>query len=228
MAIPTKDSTLVAWGSNFGARVTAAPGDFSLSPAQALAFTTAYDLFVVAFDDLHEAREAGIRSAPLRVAKDTAKAALLSVGRELYGLVQDSLAVSDVKKVEAGVLVPDRDPTRRPIPDQAPGTDITWVNGRTVRVKLHDSVVTSRRGRPPGVEGAYVVSYVGDDVPTTASTWRFEGGTGRLIADIVFPASVPAGAKVWIAAAWFNERKQSGPYSDPISTYLQGGAQAAA
>lgn len=53
--------------------------------------------------------------------------------------------------------------------------------------------------------------------------WTLQGLCGKPIAEIVFPTSVAPGAQVWFSAYYFNHRKQSGPASDPITTYLQGG-----
>jgi hypothetical protein len=40
---------------------------------------------------------------------------------------------------------------------------------------------------------------------------------------VVFPADAAPGARVWIAANWFNYAKQTGATCFPISTTLQGG-----
>ena len=45
----------------------------------------------------------------------------------------------------------------------------------------------------------------------------------RTVFDVEFPATVAAGAQVWLCAFWFNPRSQSGPACQPISAYLAGG-----
>ena len=106
--------------------------------------------------------------------------------------------------------------------------DIVSVSGRTVRVRLHDPENLTRRALPDGVDGIVVVSCVSEDAPTAASPWKWEGNLSRNLADIAFPDSVAAGKTVWVAAAYFNERKQAGQFCTPVSTNVQGGASAAA
>src|SRR5687768_11246412 len=62
MAVPTKDSELVAYGDNFDTRATATPTAFGLTAPQAAAFNAKYTPFVAAYEALVAARAAGIRS----------------------------------------------------------------------------------------------------------------------------------------------------------------------
>jgi hypothetical protein len=146
----------------------------------------------------------------------------------LYGFVQDSLTVADADKVLAGVVVRKTTMTPVPPPAFAPALDILSVIGRTVKIRLHDSTDASRRGKPAGVIGANVFSFVGAAPPDDVANWKFEGGTGLTTIDVVFPNSAAPGAVVWLTAFWFNARKQSGPACAPLSTNLQGGNAMAA
>lgn len=116
MSIPLKDSLLVPYGANFDAKVTASPQTYSLTAPQALAFHNAYATFLAEYNAVAEAREAGTRSKMLTAAKTTAKKNLLRIGRELYGLVQNSLVVSNADKIDIGVHVRDSQPSPRPVP----------------------------------------------------------------------------------------------------------------
>jgi hypothetical protein len=78
MAIPTKDTLLVAWGSNFDTKATLSPVTYGITAAQALAFHTVYQAFVTAFNAVAAAREAGSRSKLLTSTKNTAKNSLLT------------------------------------------------------------------------------------------------------------------------------------------------------
>lgn len=228
MAIPTKDSLLVAWGSNFGTKVTASPLTYNLTAAQATAFNGAYTPFVTAYDELAAAREAGTRSMVLTATKDAAKTELLRIGRELYALVQDSLSVSAADKQDVGVVVRDLNPTPTPPPAQAPGIEIRATVGNTVKIRLFDVADSARRGKPLGVIGASVFSFVGASAPTEESAWTFEGNTGLTRLDITFPPETAPGARVWFTAYWFNQRKQRGPAANPAGTNIPGGAAMAA
>jgi hypothetical protein len=96
-----------------------------------------------------------------------------------------------------------------------------------VRLKLRDITVV-RRGRPPGVAGAVVFSFVGATPPTSLADWRFEQNTSKTSLEINFPATVPPGARVWFTAFWFNPRAQNGPASAPTGINIPGGMAMAA
>jgi len=228
MAIPTKDSDLVAWTTNFNQKITAVPADFGLTAADATAYDALSDAFIAAYNTLVASRESGVFSKALTTQKEQTKESLLQTAREFYAFIQDSRTVTNANKELAGVKVKDTEPSQNSAPAFAPGMDIVSVTGRTVRIQLHDTEILSRRALPEGVIGAAIVSYVGNDTPTEASTWKYEGLTGKLTVDVSFPPTVADGAKVWIAASWFNYRKENGPACTPVATHLQGGAQAAA
>ncbi len=50
MAVPTKDSLLLNWATNFNTRGTASPVTFGLVAAQMTAFTAVYTPFVTAYN----------------------------------------------------------------------------------------------------------------------------------------------------------------------------------
>jgi len=224
MAIPTKDSLLLNWTTNFNTRGTASPVTFGLVIGQMTAFTALFNSFVSAYN---ASNVPGARSKSLVTAKNDAKFALLANARELYGLIQANTTVSDANKDLIGVAVRAQ-PSPQPAPIDPPALDIVSVVGRTVTIRLHNSVTTGRRGKPAGVKGASVFSFVGAEAPTDPALFKFEGNTTRTEVDVTFPLSVAAGAQVWLTAFWFNERAQSGPACTAISTNVQFGSAMAA
>jgi hypothetical protein len=228
MAMPTKDTSLMAWGSNFDTKATASPVTFNLTAGQASSFHTAYAAFAVAYNAVADAREGGTRSKTLTTTKNTAKKNLLAIGRELYGIVQDSSSVSAADKESIGVLVKDKNPSPVPVPANAPGISTLATIGNTVKLRLFDLTDSARRGRPAGTLGAQVFSFVGPTPPNVESDWTFEGVTGKTRVDITFPATVPAGSRVWFTASWFNSRKANGPAATPVGINLPGGSAMAA
>jgi hypothetical protein len=53
--------------------------------------------------------------------------------------------------------------------------------------------------------------------------WTFEGNMTRPVFAIDLDSAVPAGARVWIAAMWYNTRGQCGPVSAAKSVRVQDG-----
>jgi hypothetical protein len=220
MSVPTKDSALLNWSTNFNTRATASPTTFGLTAAQMTAYTPLHTAFVTAYN---AANIPGSRSKSLVAAKNDAKAALLVAARALYALVAANTTVSAANKDLIDVVVR-RKPTPVPVPSAAPALDVVSVVGKTVKIRLHNAAIPSHRGKPAGVKGAAVFSFVGAEPPTDPSAWKFEGNTTVTTVDIAFPSSTAAGAQVWLTAMWFNERAQSGPGCTPVGANLQFGS----
>ena len=219
MAFPKKDSVLVAYSTNFNDRIVASPATFSLSAPQAAAYTPLHAAFVSAYEAVVEAREAGTRSRSLVQTKDQAKRDLLTYGRELYKLVQASLTVTDANKTLLGVKVIDNQPTPIPAPNAAPEIRVLSVYGRDVRLGIRDAS-GARKGRPVGVAGCSLYSFVGPSAPTTNDGWKSEGNITRNDIIVQFPETVTPGTKVWFTGFWYSLRGLSGPAATPISTHI--------
>jgi hypothetical protein len=218
MAVPTKDSALAAWSTNANTRIVASPSTFSLSAADATAFTAVFTPFIAAYE---AAAAVGARSRSLVAAKDTAKGNLLRVARDVYGTVQASTAVSDANKELLGVVVR-RTPAPIPAPSVAPDLDVVSILANVMKKRIHDASTTLRR-KPAGVAGANVFSFVGPAAPAEASEWKFEGGTTKAVIDIVFDAELAPGTQVWLTACWFNRKAMTGPACTPIGALIQFG-----
>lgn len=223
MAIPTRDSLLVPYSTNFNNRLVASGVSlYKLTALQVAAYTALHTPYIAAHDAVVLDREAGNRSRSLTNALALARSNLLTEGRQLYAAVQVNPLVSDADKILLGVRVRGaRSPI--PAPGVRPGLDLTGVVGRTVSLRVHDSASSTRRGKPAGATAAYVYSFVGAEYPADPADWKFEGAATKSKFDVLFPADVAGGTQVWVAAAWVNAKQQSGPLCTPVSTNLQGG-----
>jgi hypothetical protein len=210
---------LLSWSLNLSTKITATPTAFGLTAAQATAYAAVHATYATAL----AACDPTLRNKSLTAAKNAARTALKTAASQTVNLVNGTPTVTDSQKISLGIT-PRAKPTPIPQPSVAPGLDIGSVSGWTVRVKLHDKALGSKRGKPAGVSGASVFSFVGATPPNDMASWKFEGNTGRTVVDIVFDTSNVPGAKVWLTAFWFNGRKQSGPPCSPVSTNLQGGS----
>jgi hypothetical protein len=223
--LPDRESDLLTWSVNFDTKITASPTDYGLTADQATAYGTLHSAFADAYQT---ANNPDTRSPSNIVAKDVAKDALINNARMLARIVQATPAVTPEQKSELGLTVRDVEPTPIPPPASWPKLEIVAVNGRTVQIRLSDLENPTRRGKPEGVSGATVLSFVGEEAPSDPGLYKFEGNTSRTTASVEFPITVAEGAKVWLTAFWFNNRKQSGPACEPVGTNLQiGGAMAA-
>ncbi len=223
--LPAREADLVTWSTNFDAKLRVSAVAFGLTAAQATAYTGLHDAFVDAYQT---ANNPDTRSPSNIVAKNTAKDALISYARELARIVQATPTVTDEQKAELGLTVRDSEPSPIPVPEFAPGIDVVSATGRTTKLRLHDAASPTRRGKPAGVAGASVYSFVGETAPADLEEWNFEANFTKTIIDIDFPAEVPNGSTVWFTAVWFNPRMETGPAATPVSTNLPGGLTMAA
>ncbi|MGN6625775.1 MAG: hypothetical protein ACTHLN_04075 [Tepidisphaeraceae bacterium] len=216
--LPARESELVTWTENFDLKINATPTTYGLTAAQAAAYTPASTAFVEAYKACNTD---STNSRTAIITKNDAKKVLIASARQLSRIVQSFPGTTNTMRAELGLTVP-ATPTPTPWPDVAPVSEILTVDGRRVQTATH-AAGSTRRSRAPGMTGALVYSYVGDTYPSDPALWQFEGIATRSKFEVIFPDSVPAGATVWICAAWVNRRGEAGPVSKPVSVNLQGG-----
>ena len=222
--LPLKDQDLRAFCEAFLATITPAPTTYGLAASD----VTLLDGQVTDYSDkLAAAVEPSTRTRVSVAAKQMSRRTLMATMRNLYKKVIAANLTDD--KLEAlGLPLRDVQPTPIPAPAMKPTINIVSRDENTVKIKLTDPTDPNRRGRPPGVDGVAIFSFIGDEAPTTEAGWKFEGNTTRMSIDVVFPATVEPGSKVWLTAFYFNPRAMSGPAATPVSTFLPGGAAMAA
>ena len=91
MAVPTLDAPLTEYSTNFQARGSAAPGDFSLSVGQMAQYTVLHDNWMAAYN---AAKPEGAKSRALVRAKNDMKAILLPFGDQAGSKSYQALFVS--------------------------------------------------------------------------------------------------------------------------------------
>lgn len=226
--LPSREADLLQWSVNFNARINASPMNYGLSVAQAAAYTTLHDAFAAAYT---AANEPITRTAATIATKNSAKEALIRGAggiRELAGIVQAFPGTTDTERIELGLTVRDTEPTPVPPPATAPTLSVISTLARVVKVRLRDAENPDRRGKPTGVSGAALFTFVGETPPSDPLQWSFLFNTSRTVFDVQFPSTVAGGSKVWLTAFWFNPRKESGPASAAVSTRIDDGMSAAA
>ncbi|HEV7302173.1 MAG TPA: hypothetical protein VGN72_22740 [Tepidisphaeraceae bacterium] len=181
MGIPRSDVLLAPYVTNWHARIATGFATYGLRSEQAAAFAAVYAPWDAAWTAMVASRSAGIRSESETSNKDSAKAQMLPVLRELYAIVQASRTVSDGDKHLLGVTV--RSSGRAPLAAPGPLSNFTAeING--------DGSLTIRwaASNPAGAHG------------TMYQVWRRVGAVGPLVycgatgSKSYTDAAVPAGA----------------------------------
>jgi len=214
--IPDGDKALLNFVRNMSQKITAAPSDYGLLPADASAL--ADDL--AAYSTALAVCEPSVRSMPAVSRKNDLRTALKNKVRRLAKKVDADENVTDAQRMELGLNVRRQaQPISRPA--VAPGTEVIDVNGPVVSVSIHDSASSTKRGKPAGTIGARLYSFVGRAYPADPAQWKFEGETTKGKFDVTFDNTLPAGTQVWICTAWLNPKLEAGPLSVPVTTNLQ-------
>ena len=208
---PRTEGDLRAWSANFLQKVSGTPLAFGLSVPQIAHYQTLHDEFAARFA---AASNPTTNSKATVAAKNLAKQRLLDSDGgawDLVNIVQAFPGTTDAMRGTLGLRLLDVSPVRTARPDRAPQLAIMFTSGRVLKLRLRDQEHSTRRGKPDGVIGATVLYCVGDHTPEEFSQWMFAMNTSKALFDLVLPASVPAGSKVWLTAFWFNARMQTSP-----------------
>lgn len=227
--LPSREADLVTWSNNFNTLINVDPVAYGLDIGQAAAYTALHDAFVSAFQT---ANDNSTRTPSAVVTKNDAKEALIEGPggiRELVTIIQGNPTTTDTQRSDLEITIRDTEPTPVPVPGNPPEIDVIEVYGRKVTLRLRDVKNPTKRGKPDGVIGATILSFIGETPPTSAGAWQLEGSTGRTTYTVEFPETVAPGTKVWLTAFWYNPRSQSGPAATPIHSHIgyEGLAQAA-
>jgi len=81
-------------------------------------------------------------------------------------------------------------------PDHAPILHVAYPRGNRLPIQLRDRSSPTNRGKPRGVSGAVVLTFVGDNPPGPGEHWRFRN-VSRTTLQMEFPSSLLPGTKVW-------------------------------
>lgn len=219
--LPTTDRGLLAWSANAAVRVAAEPGLYNVTPEWAAAYVATQAAYAAA---LKRATEPGTRGPVSVQKKNVAKKALDRASRELARWVRAQPGLTEAQRVDLGLLVP-RKGSRAVVPRTRPRVFAQAAAGGRLEVKLSDSVLPARRGRPRGVRGAQVYVHVGAAAPEKLDDWSQVVMTQerRRLIDVRWPAADRGslGVWVWVTARWRNGRGEAGPLANPVRVVMQ-------
>ncbi len=222
--LPTRDSLLVTYLQNLSAGITAGAAGLGILPAQATTFAGLVSDLVDAYA---VCMEPTTRTKGTIGAKNVARKEAKAYARQLVRIIQANPAVTVQQKLDLNLPVHDDSPSPINPPTEYPDVKVPTAIGRILKAKL-SAQDSERRGKPDGVAGAAVWTFVGAEAPADIADWTYFGSSTRTDFDIEFPPSVAAGSQVFICAAWFSPRNQLGPISPAISAYIAGGVSASA
>lgn len=226
--LPTRDDALLAFANNMNAKLAVDPTLWGLTIVQLDAFNTFVTTFAAAMATLQDPLT---QSTPYVTAKNDARELLINDTngiRKLVDIIQAYPGTTNQMRSEINITIRDTVPTPVPPPTSKPVVTLKGVDDNTVYFYMRDSLDKDRRGRPAGVAGANIMTYVGDEPPNDFSEWTFQKLVTHTTESVTFPVTVGPLSKVWVAATWINSKGQTGPFSTAVWTNLGGGVSAQA
>lgn len=213
--MPSNDSDLLTFANNMVNYVSPDPEGYNLTAAESAELVTATSDFGSALLTLQDPLT---RSPVNYERKRQAKAVLVAAIRSAVDVMQAWPQMTDVKRTELQITIPDRQPTPIGPPTAMPKVEVKSVIGRLINLVLKDAA-TGRRRKPAGVKSAWLFTYVGEEAPTDFGAYTFQGGTTKSSPHVVCPETVPAGSKVWVTAMWVNPTDVPGPACQPVAAW---------
>ena len=224
---PRRESELVPYSANFRTKITTLTTAVGLTAAQATSYGTKHDDFVTKWN---VCQNPATKTRMAVATKNASKSLLVAEFRVLARVAQNFPGTTDALRIDLGLPVRDVVPSPINPPTEPPVMEVVRVDGRRVTIRLR-AVGSESRGKPDGVWGASVLSYIGvggATPPADLAAWKTEGESTRTDFDVEFATTVPAGSQVWLTAFWKNPRLIAGPACDPVNVYLGGGVALAA
>lgn len=217
--LPTADGALLQFAQNFSNLLTANFAAYGLTTSVASTYSSKFNTYKTA---LGLASADATRGKSTVYAKNVAKQDLIGYTRLVAGQIGRTMTVTNQQREDLGLIVRKK-PTPVPAPTTRPSVELISAIMRMVDIRVFDISTQFKRSKAPNTIGAKVYTFVGEEYPSDPTFWDYQGDATRGKFSMTFPDTVPNGAQVWICAAWFNRKGETGPISVPISTNVQGG-----
>lgn len=216
--LPHGNQPLASWTRNMANTVSASPGAFGLSAAQAAEYVAVQQAYAEA---LRVTTDPETRTRPTIAAKDDARAALIALTRRLARIIQVYPGTTDAMRQQLGLTVRKKRARMAAVTIERPTLRVVWAMGSRLTLRV-GKVEGLGRARPVGAKGYTWFYYVGEQPPSELGHWSFGGNVLEPTVEVAL-SGVEPGSPVWFAANWFNSRLQPGPMSTPIMTRVGGG-----
>ena len=210
---------LLGWSGAYSTTINAAPDDYGLGIQQCELYEADQAAFAAAYA---KCQDLGSKTRTDTVVKSAARDKLVAASRALVDICQAWPGMTDAKRSALNIPIRDREPTPTPVPALAPLLEVVRQDPFSVTIRLRDAANRERRGKPPKVLGACLMTCVGDVPPNTVEDWTFQGNTTKTTETVEFPRTLVPGTKVWVTAAWCNARLLTGPPAAPVGVRLSG------
>ena len=209
----TADLELQQDGNTFVTAVDGALPAYNLTAAigtELLAARGAYET------DLAAATEPSTRTKGTINQKNISKRAYLAILRTAAKLVKAGPDVTEQMKIDAGLPIPDMNPTPVGPPESFPLSTLSPQGAARNELRLADSATPTKRARPKNAVAAEVRMAVVDSPATAPANWDRTLFVTKALTEIASDES-DAGKTLIVQSRWLGSKGQVGPRG-PVET----------
>jgi len=211
--IPASDEGFRTYANNFASNISADPGLYMLSVAQAASIQTAVDQFDAAFVT---ANNELTRTKPTITAQDNARSIAETMIRQYAAMIKPNTGITDDDKLAIGVrpINPNREPVE--CPQTSPLLSILGNTPGSQTLRFADTNSPDSRAKPHGASELQLFRAVGTVESAPLADAQFYGKFTKNPIPVEFDET-DDGKMATYYARWASARGETGPWSLPIS-----------
>ena len=210
--LPSREAELDTWLDNFRALIAAAPADYGLEAADALAITSACAAWHTAY---LAAVNPTTRTKGTVAAKNTQRASVKAIVRGYAATIRADQTISDALKIGLGLHVRDAELTPVPPPATVPVLALAGMRQGSQEIRATDESTPGSRARPAGSAGMLLFRAVAGAPVSDPAEAQFLAFSGRPEYTCAF-APADNGKTATYFARWTNAKGEMGPWSQPL------------
>ena len=219
--LPNTDAGLQVWSANLSDKINAQPELYHVSVQTAQEYRALHEDFASA---MQECNDPDTRTRGRVARKNNHRAAVKKRASQIVSQIKGAGDISIELLTGLSIKLRKKNNSRIPPPSSGPIVVIERVDRNVAYVRLIDADKPGGWGRPARATGAIVSTYTSElDPPTDIKQWHTHRNVGRTRLQLPFPSDLTPGAKVWIVACWFSNRKECSPFSVVVNTRIPGG-----
>jgi hypothetical protein len=214
--IPPGDPAYNQFVNQFIPQVASNAATYGLTVGEGTAMTSQLTAWNDAYAD-HQAKDAAAQAAT--AAKNTNKIDLSALVRPAIQKIQNNATISDENRQLAALPIPDRTPTRAPVPTTKPVVQVQMLEHFQHILTWRDEATPKSKAKPKGVRGAQIRVHIGPNPPADPADFTLVPMCSKPKYLYVHRAE-DAGKTAYYALRWENRLAEPGPWSDIIAATI--------
>ena len=208
---PKRQPEFATWLDHLATALAGDPESYGATAAQSDRLAAANVAFQAAWA---VASDPATRTRSAVAGKDTALQLARREAKNIADIIRAAPTVTPGQLADLGF--PQRgERARSKPPESLARLRLLSTGPNSVRVRVFASDSAQPHPKPVGAIGCVVMIHIGETAPTDYNTWSLAAMTSKSVCEIVLPAAIEPGSKVWIVARFVNRKLEQGPPTEP-------------